>query len=229
MKNPITFILFVVSMVLCTPGMLKGQNRLIQGQITTFDTIPVMHAEIKVASTNNVYYSDSLGFFQAFGNDVDRITVNARGFSKQRVKLNERNKFVFVNMKLKKGEYNQELAIGYGHINPYDKSFAIATQTDRDFNYSGFPTLAEAIIGRFPGVAVRNNEVIIRGNESFSASNAALIVIDGIARGTSIAGIAPYNVKSITMLKDASAAAYGSQGANGVVLIETRRGGQSNN
>ncbi len=101
----------------------------------------------------------------------------------------------------------------------------MSTLDNEDVDYSVYPTLERAIVGRFAGVTVRNGEVIVRGNETFGAGNGALVVIDGVARGYSIAGIPPYTVKSITILKDASAAAYGSQGANGVVLIETKRGG----
>ncbi len=206
------------------PERTIAQDHLVQGKVTTFDSIPVINADVKVNSTKNVVQTDSLGFFQVFCKNEDKLTVNAKGFSKQKVKVEEKNRFLFINLKLKPGDYNRELAIGYGHLPNNDKLFAVSTQSDDDFNYSRYSTLSDALIGRFPGLTVRNNEVIIRGTETFGASNAALIVIDGIAKGTSIAGIAPYNIESVSILKDASAAAYGSQGANGVVLIETKRG-----
>lgn len=224
MKSLTVLLVFFTFLFYGNSIVLSGQNRVLQGQITTLDSIPVMKAEINVASSKKVFQTDSLGFFQAFCNDEDKITISARGFYKERIKVREKNKFVFVNLKLKQGDYNRELAIGYGHLHENEKLFAVSSQSDDNFNYSRYSNLSEALIGRFPGLTVRNNEVIIRGNETFGASNAALIVLDGIARGSSIAGIAPYNVKSITVLKDASAAAYGSQGANGVVLIETKRG-----
>ncbi len=224
MNKIIYFNLFIFILFNFLPGRTVAQDHLVQGKVTTFDSIPVVNAEVRVNSTKKVVQTDSLGLFQVFCKNEDKLTVNANGFSKQKVKVEEKNRFLFINLKLKPGDYNRELAIGYGHLPNDDKLFAVSTQSDDDFNYARYSSLSDALIGRFPGLSVRNNEVIIRGTETFGASNAALIVVDGIAKGTSIAGIAPYNIKSVSILKDASAAAYGSQGANGVVLIETKRG-----
>lgn len=224
MNSKLNLGILTLLIIVLFPATSVGQQRLLQGRVTTFDSIPLMKANIEVASTKKVTQTDSLGYFQVFCNDQDRIAVSARGFAKEKVKVDVNNTFLMVNMKLKNGDYNRELAVGYGHIKNADKLFAVSTLGENEVDYSRFPTLERAIVGRFPGVVVRNNEVIVRGNESFSAGNGALIVIDGIAKGYSIAGIAPYNVKKISILKDASAAAYGSRGANGVVLIETKRG-----
>ena len=204
-----------------------AQERLLQGRVTTFDSIPLMKAVIEVASSDKQALSDTLGYFQVFCQNEDKIVVSARGFGKQKVMVEGNNKFILVNLKLKKGDYNKELAIGQGHVKESEKLFAMSSLDNEEVDYSRYPTLERAIAGRFSGVTVRNGEVIVRGNETFGAGNGALIVIDGVARGYSIAGIPPYNVKKITILKDASAAAYGSQGANGVVLIETKRGGDN--
>lgn len=206
------------------PLFLMAQTRFVDGIVTTFDSIPLMKASIEVKSSKQITLTDSLGSFRISCENEDKIVVTARGFAKQNVKITPEIKYVMVNLKLKPGEYNQELAIGYGHVKKSDKLFAISTLKSEDIDYSKYPTLERAIAGRFPGVIVQNNEVIVRGNETFGAGNGALIVIDGVAKGYSIAGIPPYTIKSISILKDASAAAYGSQGANGVVLIETKRG-----
>ena len=80
--------------------------------------------------------------------------------------------------------------------------------------------------GRFAGVKIESNgDIIIRGVNSFNLSSAALIVVDGVqVDGSIMSTLAPSQVKSINVIKDGSAAIYGSRGANGVVLIETKKG-----
>ena len=83
----------------------------------------------------------------------------------------------------------------------------------------------ELIRGRFAGVQIVNNEIIIRGINSINSSSAALIVIDGVPVDNSVLNtLPPIQVKSVNILKDGSAAIYGSRGANGVVIIETKKG-----
>jgi TonB-dependent SusC/RagA subfamily outer membrane receptor len=93
-------------------------------------------------------------------------------------------------------------------------------------SFSRYSNIFEMIQGQFPGVEVRNQEIIIRGNDSFHLSSAALIVLDGvIVESDILQNLRPVEVKNISVIKDGSAAVYGSRGANGVVIIETRKGG----
>jgi TonB-dependent SusC/RagA subfamily outer membrane receptor len=75
-------------------------------------------------------------------------------------------------------------------------------------------------------VQIVNGEIIIRGKNSLNSSSAALIVVDGVPSDYNVLNsIPPVQVKSINVIKDGSSAIYGSRGANGVVLIETKKGG----
>ncbi len=93
-----------------------AQERLLQGRVTTFDSIPLMKAVIEVASSEKQAVSDTLGYFQIFCQPEDKIVVSARGFGKQKVQVEANNTFLLVNLKLKKGDYNKELAVGQGHL-----------------------------------------------------------------------------------------------------------------
>ena len=86
-----------------------------------------------------------------------------------------------------------------------------------------YDNVFDVIKGRFAGVEVDNNAVIIRGSNSFHGSNEALYVVDGFIF-SSIDWVIPCEIRSISILKDASAATYGSRGANGVVIIELIKG-----
>jgi TonB-dependent SusC/RagA subfamily outer membrane receptor len=96
---------------------------------------------------------------------------------------------------------------------------------NEDADFSQYSNIYDLIKGRFAGVQITNGEIIIRGVNSINSSSAALIVVDGVpVDGSVLNSIPPVQVKSINVIKDGSAAIYGSRGGNGVVIIETRRG-----
>lgn len=202
-----------------------AQERVVHGIVTTFDSIPLIDAEIQVKSTNETVLTDTLGRFSVACDPEDRLKVKARGFFNQRVKLNEKTKFAAINLKLRPGEQSREYAIGYGHVSDKDKLNALSNMRDGDVDFSQYSNLYELIKGRFAGVQVSNGEIIIRGINSINSSSAALIVVDGVTvDGSALNSIPPVQVRSIDVIKDGSSAIYGSRGANGVVIIETKRG-----
>lgn len=203
-----------------------SQEKTISGMITTFDSIPLINASIKVKSTKLVTFSDSLGHFTVTCLPDDKLVVTARGFNRYNITIDDKTKYVFVNLMLKPGPQNVEYAIGYGHVKEKDKLYAISTLKNGDIDFSLYHDMFELIRGRFPGVTIQNGEIIIRGIKSINSSNAALIVIDGMVTDYgALSSLSPVDVASVDVLKDASSAIYGSRGANGVVIITTKRGG----
>jgi TonB-dependent SusC/RagA subfamily outer membrane receptor len=211
--------------VICLALLSNAQERIVHGLVTTFDSIPLIDAEVQVRSTKQTVLTDTLGRFSVAVNPGDRLKVSATGFFNQKVKLEEKTKFAAINLKLKPGEKNREYAIGYGHVSDRDKLNALATLNSNDLDFSQYSNIYDLIKGRFAGVQVVNGEIIIRGINSINSSSAALIVVDGVpVDGSALSSIPPVQVKSINVIKDGSSAIYGSRGANGVVLIETKRG-----
>ena len=224
-KSFITQTIILICLLLA--GNVQAQDQIIQGKVTTFENIPLSGVEIRVKSTKQVIKTDTLGNFTAACNVKDKLSFFAHGFYKQNVKLKENTKFVAVNLHLKPGEKGKALAIGYGHVLEEDKLSAITSLRDNNDDFSKYSDMYDLIEGRFSGVKVVNDEVIIRGNKTMGSSNAALIVVDGIERDGNILSIlSPNTVKSIDIIKDGGSAIYGSRGANGVVLIETKSGGE---
>ncbi|QIA07907.1 TonB-dependent receptor plug domain-containing protein [Draconibacterium halophilum] len=221
-----TQIIFLVFLLFATNT--QAQDRTIQGKVTTFENIPLSGVEVQVKSTKQLVKTDTLGRFKVACNVKDKLIFFAHGFNKQKVKLKENTKFVAVNLHLKPGEKGKALAIGYGHVQEEDKLSAISSLRDDNDDFSKYTDMYELIRGRFSGVQIIGDEVIIRGNKTLGSSNAALIVVDGIERDGNVLSILPPNtVKSIDILKDGGSAIYGSRGANGVVLIETKRGDEN--
>ena len=125
------------------------------------------------------------------------------------------------------------VAVGYGSQDKRDLTGSISTLSGDMANRSSPTTLADMLDGRFAGVEVRRLangglSVRIRGQRTFKGDAEPLYVVDGVPQHPGLNGvftdIDPRDVKSIDVLKDAGATAvYGSRGANGVILISTRR------
>ncbi|HSO86675.1 MAG TPA: TonB-dependent receptor plug domain-containing protein [Draconibacterium sp.] len=139
---------------------------------------------------------------------------------------------IFVNLKLKKGDENMKLAgryvnVGYGCVDAKSLLNSVASLKNSDIDFSVYTNMFDLIQGQFPGVAVEGNKVIIRGNKTYygSEANAALLVVDGaFVSPEDFATISPLDVQSVDVLKDGSSSIYGSRGANGVVIVETKKG-----
>ena len=126
-----------------------------------------------------------------------------------------------------------EVQVGYGTIDENHVVGSVATIDGDDARKDQPKTLTDMLRGRSAGVQVNDLpgggiRVRVRGTRSFLGGNDPLYVIDGMVIATvegALHGINPNDVESISVLKDASATAvYGSRGANGVVLITTKRG-----
>jgi TonB-dependent SusC/RagA subfamily outer membrane receptor len=229
MNSGFIYRVFLVSLCfVCLSQSLFAQERIIYGVVNMYDSIPLIGAEVFVKSNKQTVFTDSEGKFTIFTNAKDRVKITARGFSSQKVKITPKVKIVAVNLRPKPGAGGEELVydIGYGRVLEKDRTTSTTSMPKNEASFSRYMTIWDMISGQFPGVEVRNQQVIIRGNTSFNSSSAALLVLDGvIVESNMINNIRPIEVKNISVIKDGSAAVYGSRGANGVVLIETRKGG----
>jgi TonB-dependent SusC/RagA subfamily outer membrane receptor len=232
MKNKI-FISLIFLAILLVSTNLYAQERIVHGKVTTFENIPLTDVSVEVKSTKQVVLTDSLGNFIVSCDKKDKLKVFAHGFNKQNVKLKGRTKFVAINLHLKSNdEKGKFYAVGYGHVSDVNKLNAVTNLNNNELDFSKYKDIYDLIKGRFSGVRIVDGDVIVRGNNTFGSqtTNAALIVVDGIPSNRSaLSNIPPEDVKSIDIIKDGGSAIYGSQGANGVVIIETRHGSDNRN
>lgn len=224
-------LLFQLSMMFIS-NILFAQSHIVHGVVHAFDSIPLIGAEVMIKSIKQSVYTDSSGVFVAPCNEKDKLKITAYGFSDQKVKINKKTKLVAVNLSLKgNAELKEEIrasAIGYGYVLDKDKTTATEGLRKNEASFSRYTNMYQLLTGQFPGVEVSNGEVIIRGTNSLNSSSAALIVVDGVIMESDILNVLrPVGIKNVYVIKDGSAAVYGSRGANGVVLIETNRGGDN--
>lgn len=219
-------LLVIVLQVLFISGV-HAQVKTVTGKITTYTIIPIRNAAITVKSSNQKYYSDSLGIFTVQCSSTDKLIVSAEGFSVIKTRIKKKTKYALINMNLMPTAEAKDLAIGYGHVKEKDKLYALSSKNDSNLKFSHFHNIYDVINGNFTGVQVINGDIIIRNSTSFGGSTPALLIVDGReVSKDSFANIEPSDIDQINILKDASASLYGMQGANGVVIVVTKRGGK---
>lgn len=213
--------LAVVLGILLTTS-IAAQNRVIHGKLTAFNTYPVQNIEIISKKGKSSTISDSLGQFSIVCLEEDVIKIKPKTFEPVSKRVGPDTDSLIINLFFIDTKKNREISVGYGYVKESDLTYAISNLQMENNEYCLYTNVFDAISGRFAGVEVENGEVIIRGRNSINSSNEALYVVDGVIV-SSINWISPCEIKSISILKDSSAAAYGSRGSNGVVIIETRR------
>ena len=216
--------LFLPLIILFITTLTQAQTHAVYGVVTTFDSIPLIGVEVFVKSTKQTILTDSLGKFNTICADNDKLKFTAKGFVTQNAKINKDLQMVAVNLNMKTSPKQREYAIGYGYISEKDRTTAIANMENSDTDFSKYTDIYELI--KSMGAQVVSGEIVLRGSTSFQGNSAALIVVDGNTVDSDyLRHIRPLEVKSINVIRDGSAAIYGSRGSNGVVLIETKKGG----
>ena len=118
---------------------------------------------------------------------------------------------------------NDVVDIGYGVVDRKDVTTSVSRLNVERNEVQTYSNIYDYLRGRVPGVTVgADNKIIIRGVGTNTSSTDPLILVDGVPM-TDISGINPTDVESVDVIKDGSSAIYGMQGANGVIIITTRK------
>lgn len=175
-------------------------------------------------------YAISLTNDQASG----MLVFSFIGYATQEVSVSNRNT-IDVVMRTDILALNEVVVVGYGEQRRSDVTGAIASVNEQALKEVPVSNLVEGLQGRAAGVDIQKGGgnskpgaapvIRIRGVRSLVAGNGPLFIVDGIPYNGSIADLNPDDISSLEVLKDASSTAiYGSRGANGVILVTTRRG-----
>lgn len=214
--------IFIAGGILLSASMV-AQTRVIHGRLTAFNTYPVQNIEIRSKKGKSATVSDSLGHFNIVCMEEDVIQIRPKTFQSVNRKIGPDTDSLIVNLVFINTRKNRDIAVGYGYIKESDLTYAISNLEQENNEYCHYHDVFELIQGRFAGVVVENGQVIIRGRNSINSSNEALYVVDGVIMN-SIDWISPCEISSISIIKDSAAAAYGSRGSNGVVIIDLKKG-----
>lgn len=117
----------------------------------------------------------------------------------------------------------QKVDIGYQEAEKENLTTSVGEVDMKNASKANYTNIYDMIRGEVPGVIVNGTRISIRGGSSVNAGNEPLFVVDG-SPVTTISGINPNDVESISILKGSSTAIYGARGANGVILIDLKSG-----
>lgn len=116
-----------------------------------------------------------------------------------------------------------DVNVGYGTVKQSELTTSVATVKPDENEVRSYTNMFDYIRGKVPGLTVTpDNRILIRGINSINSSTDPLILVDGL-EVSNLSNVNPNDVQSVTVLKDASASIYGARGANGVILITTKR------
>jgi TonB-dependent SusC/RagA subfamily outer membrane receptor len=200
-----------------------SQTRVVHGKLTCFNTYPVRNVEIKSKKAKSTTVTDSLGHFSIVCLEKDMIQIKPKAFKAAMRRVDKKTDSLIVNLLFNDSEANREIAVGYGYMRKADLLYAVENLQVQNNDFCNYSDIYELLRGRFAGVEVTKNGIYIRGSGSFYGKTQALILVDGVAT-ENISWVVPCQVNSVDVLKDQNAAIYGSRGANGVVVITTRKG-----
>jgi len=202
----------------------------LSGTVTDEQNFPVPGASVVIKNTTTGTSTDFDGNYSITVKKGDVLEFSSIGYAKKAITLNG-EKVINVILVEDASQLEEVVVVGYGSQKKSDITGSVSSVKAEEL--AAFPVLnaEQALQGRAAGVAVQSNNggepgapinVSIRGNTSIGASSAALVVVDGFVGGSLPQ---PTDIESIEVLKDASATAiYGSRGANGVILVTTKKG-----
>ena len=214
-------------------GSVSAQIKTVTGVVKDASGETIIGASVIVKGTKTATITDIDGKFKvAVPADGKTLVVSYIGMVSQEVSIN--GTVINVNLKAVDKSLDEVVVIGYGTQRKRDLTGAISTVGEKDLKDIPVSTVAEALTGKMPGVQVTTTEgspdaeikIRVRGGGSITQSNNPLYVVDGFVKDD-IKDIAPSEITECTVLKDASSTAiYGSRGANGVIIIQTKSGNQ---
>lgn len=212
-------------------GRASGSEKKITGIVKDEADLPVVGANVIVPRTKKGVITDMNGNFSLEVVAGDEVEISYLGYTTQKIKISAQS---FLNVVLREDakSLNEVVVVGYGSVKKSDLTGSVASVSNTTLLRGGKTNSAGALQGELSGVTItRSNnkpgggyDIKIRGINSITASSSPLIVIDGVPGGN-LDFVNPDDIEKIDVLKDASATAiYGSRGANGVVLVTTKKG-----
>lgn len=254
-NKSIHFALFMLFLSVFTNSSF-AQSVLITGSVSTVsDHTPIPGANVIIKGTTVGVITDVNGKFQLNVPPKTTLVISFIGYQSKEIQTGNKTQ---IDVFLEEGqvELDEVVAIGYGYVRKSDLTGAVSSVSNKDIEGRGATSFDDLLRSRVAGVRVVSSDgapgggvsIKVRGGTSINASSEPLYVIDGFpvlsdggeysvspvgAEGSKtnpLADLNPEDIESIEILKDASSTAiYGSRGANGVILITTKKptGGKS--
>lgn len=207
----------------------QQQAKPVKGNVVDENGEPLIGVSVKIVGGVGGAVTDLNGDFSVNGAEGKQLQFSYTGYKTQTVKASQG----LMNVKMEPDALGLEevVVVGYGTVKKRDLTGAVVSMKNEDVTISPTGNVMEALEGKIAGFDITKESgeigssvnLLLRGSRSIYGDNQPMFIIDGLPG--SYESINPNDVESIDVLKDASATAiYGSAGANGVVIITTKRG-----
>lgn len=208
------------------------QSSVIKGVVKDSNGEPLLGVNVIVKGTTIGSVTDIDGNFSFEAPAGSTLVISYIGFKSEEIKV-KGNTPLNIILKEDSEALDEVVVVGYGVQKKSDVTGALSSVKGEDLTKLSISRTDQALQGQMAGVMVQNSvaapgeapNIIIRGGNSLKGDNAPLVVIDGVLGGD-LSLIDPNDISSIEVLKDASSTSiYGSRGANGVIMVTTKKGG----
>jgi len=232
-KSQLTFKAYDNNLIVIAPRELLQQNK-ISGTVTDKNGVPIPGANVVVTGTIQGTTTDIDGKYNLeVPKGARSLTFSFIGMEPQEIPIGTLTRINVTMVQTAIG-LEEVVVVGYGTQKKTDLTGSISTISSKDYEKQAVVDVTSALQGRTTGVSITNNsgapggftKIRIRGSNSFAGGNDPLYVIDGMQLGSiGLGDISINDIESMEILKDASATAiYGSRGANGVIMVTTKKG-----
>ncbi|MHA4811075.1 SusC/RagA family TonB-linked outer membrane protein, partial [Flavitalea flava] len=221
------------------PTIYADTIRSVRGQVIDADGKPLVNATISIRRTGKGTATDEFGTFTLNASLGDTLQVSMVGLIGQNLRITS-FKVLTITLQASTDKLNEVVVVGYGKQKKITVTGSVASVNMMDMR-TPVANLSNALAGKVAGVisvqssgepGYDNSMFTIRGVGTFTGNSSPLIIVDGVQRddvnstyGGAFNNIDPEDIASISLLKDASSTAmYGAKGANGVLIITTKRG-----
>ena len=212
--------------------LLFAQTHSVTGVVKDAAGEPMIGVNVLVKGTTNGSITDVNGKFSLSGvAEKSVIVVSYIGYQPQSINAGKQTTFnVVLNEDTK--ALDEVLVVGYGVVKKRDLTGSVSSIKADEIAKTASNNAMESMQGKIPGLDITKSSgqagagisMTLRGNRSITASNNPLVIVDGVEYGSTL-DINPSDIESMEVLKDASSTAiYGTRGANGVIIITTKRG-----
>lgn len=213
-------------------GLFAQNTFSVKGKVLDAAGDPVIGCSILEKGTTNGAVSDTEGKFSLNASSNGTLLFSYIGFVTQEVAIESKNE---INITLDEDRVNLQevVVIGYETVNKRDVLGSVSSVSSKQFKDVPISNAGEAIQGRLAGVQILSSEgapgadilVRVRGGGSITQDNSPLYIVDGVQVENALTVLAPQDIATIDVLKDASTTSiYGARAANGVVIITTKNG-----
>ena len=231
MNNIINKLFLTLTLMLLSMGASAQEKITVTGTVVDGTGETIIGASVMEVGTTNGTVTDFDGNFKLqVKNENAQIRISYIGFTSKTVKVSRTPMNITIDEDNK--TLTEVVVVGYGAQKKESVIGAISQVSSKDLLSTPTANVTQAIAGKIPGVVTTQTSgapgmddasINIRGRATFAGDGSPLVMVDGVERAFS--QVAPDDIESISVLKDASATAvYGVRGANGVILVTTKRG-----